>query len=112
MLLSRLATRNAKPDGQCYIPLEKVCSVIAIFLYDFYSFINQFGTSEPMSSIASSIILGYQFFLQVVVAVVGMIDVLAVFCLFNLLLSKIDIMVESKDDFLHILFSSFCTWYI
>ncbi|GJU35368.1 hypothetical protein Tco_1183722, partial [Tanacetum coccineum] len=24
MLMARLATRSAKPDGQCYLPLEKV----------------------------------------------------------------------------------------
>lgn len=26
MLMARLATKTAKPDGQCYIPLEKVGS--------------------------------------------------------------------------------------
>lgn len=25
MLMARLATRTAKPDGQCYIPADKVC---------------------------------------------------------------------------------------
>lgn len=25
MLMARLATRSAKPDGQCYLPPEKVC---------------------------------------------------------------------------------------
>lgn len=31
MLMARLATRTAKPDGQCYIPAEKVSSVLALF---------------------------------------------------------------------------------
>lgn len=26
MLMARLATRTAKPDGQCYIPADKVCA--------------------------------------------------------------------------------------
>lgn len=25
LLMARLATRNAKPNGQCYIPVDKVC---------------------------------------------------------------------------------------
>ncbi|GKC68403.1 DNA repair protein REV1 isoform X2 [Tanacetum coccineum] len=28
MLMARLATRSAKPDGQCYLPLEKACHVL------------------------------------------------------------------------------------
>lgn len=32
MLVARLATRTAKPNGQCYIPPEGVCLVTVVFL--------------------------------------------------------------------------------
>ena len=32
MLIARLATRIAKPDGQCYIPLEKVFAKLKILV--------------------------------------------------------------------------------
>ena len=34
---SRFATRDAKPDGQCYVPPEKVCFKLSTCVFDIHN---------------------------------------------------------------------------